>query len=104
MTTWQAYGQIEERPQLVWDRSRWIMPVPWEGLVLIPFLVWMVPGAAYTLLGAERSLPLVVLVGFVWAWVAMHINWRVRLKRRTQLAATLQATSFVCANCLHAED
>ena|GEM_PF-3908879 len=103
MTTWAQLATIEEHPQLIWDPDRWLLPVPLEGVMLVAVLTWVIPGAAWLLLGARRSLLLFVVLGFLWALGMAWVNWRMRLRRRQRLSTVLRPDSPVCANCLYAE-
>ena len=43
MTRWAALAHEPERRWLIWDPSRWWLPVPWEGVVVVVVLCMAAP-------------------------------------------------------------
>lgn len=106
MTRWASLVREPERRWLIWDPSRWWLPVPWEGVAVVVALCLVMPGLTVFLRHGRRS-PLLsvafIVVGFLWVWAAMWITLWWRGRRRRQLTERLRDNDWVCANCLHAE-
>ncbi len=103
MTRWASLARLPERPWLIWDPGRWVLPVPWEGVALLAGLGLVAPGVLWMLLGGRRSAGVVILAGFVWAVGSMWLTfwWRRHIRRRR--ARGTRGDDWVCASCLHTE-
>lgn len=99
MTRWRDLARRPERPLLDWDPDRWWLDYPWQGLVIVPVLCFLIPSAAMNL--ALAAPVLFLFFGFLWALTAMWIALWWRRRRRKRLSAQVRADDWVCARCLH---
>jgi hypothetical protein len=102
---WDAYWNQPETMQVVWDPDRWLLPVPWQGLMIFAVLVWLVPWLplASGRRGGRALYALIIFLGFIWAAVSAWLEWRGRLRRRAALEQTLGPHDWVCVKCLHSQ-
>ncbi|GGJ84681.1 hypothetical protein [Deinococcus aquiradiocola] len=102
---WHRYTWTPERPQVVWDPDRWLLPFPVMGAVLMTGLILLCTELLLIGgLGRGRVLLWTVTqLGLLWATAVAWVDWRWRLQRRAHLRRTLQPHDWVCARCLHSE-
>ncbi|BDP40789.1 hypothetical protein DAETH_07580 [Deinococcus aetherius] len=103
MTRWASLARHPERPWLIWDPDRWLLPVPWEGVALLVALGMVAPGVVWLLLGGRRSSSIVIAAGFVWALVSARLTFLWRRHLRRQRARQARSNDWVCAACLYTE-